>query len=96
MTYPQRPANITEVQAGLDYGQLQVTWAKDNLPELHNDDALWGYMIRGHEWLKNFKPLNMDPTIHRLLSMGVYDWEAPNVLKGHALQAGVLGRLGSL
>ena len=93
MMFPCHPEGITDVQAGIDYSQLQAMWAKDNLAELHNDDALWGFMIWGHEWLKNFKPLNMDPTICCLVSMGIYDWKAPDASKGHALQAGALGCL---
>ena len=51
----------------------------DAFPQLHNDDALWAYMIQDSE---QFRTLNdevlQDPVIIRLLHMGIFDWEEPN------------------
>ena len=53
-------------------------WYKDSFPELHNDDALWAYMIRVSEELDLNDFLTSDrindKVLRRLLKMGVWDW----------------------
>ena len=57
------------------------------MPELHNDDALWASeefrMLDRHH-------LN-DETLYRLLDMGIFDWEKPDVLMNQVQQAVRLG-----
>ena len=58
------------------------------MPELHNDDALWAYSLRASEEYRmlDCKHLN-DETLYRLLDMGIFDWEKPDILINQAQQA---------
>ena len=54
-------------------------WKNDAFPELHNDDALWAFMIRCSE--ENCRQVGgqvKDAIIQCLLMMGTYDWEKLN------------------
>lgn len=54
-------------------------WQEDHLPEVHNEDALWGYAIRISEELRVRQPGDIrDNTLLRLLRMGIHDWSSPN------------------
>ena len=70
----------------------EACWKQDAMPELHNDDALWAYALRASE---EFRMLDRhclnDKTLYRLLDMGIFDWEKPDVLMNQALQAVRLG-----
>ena len=51
-------------------------WMDDLLSEVHNDDRLWGYMIRISEQLHRHIPGEYgDEVLYRLLCMGVFDWQ---------------------
>ena len=57
----------------------EYRWKNDTFPELHNDDALWGYMIYCSE--ENCCQVGgqvKDAVIQCLLVMGMYDREKPN------------------
>ena len=62
------------------------------MPELHNDNALWAYLMRASEELRmmNHSRLN-DETLWCLLDMGIFDWEGSNKLMNQAQQAARLG-----
>jgi hypothetical protein len=54
-------------------------WERDNLGECHNDDALWGYIIRVAEEFRIHNPQQWnDPVLHRLFMMGTRDWANPD------------------
>ena len=65
----------------------QAQWGRDNYPELHNDDALWAYMIRASQEYERLKPEVNDPVIGRLVRMGVYDWSGQDHRSRQAGQA---------
>ena len=51
----------------------------DAFTDLHNDDALWAYMIRDSEQLeRNDDTRVQDQVFLRLLRMGIYDWKDGN------------------
>ena len=62
------------------------------MPELHNNDALWAYSLRGSEeyWMLDRTHLNNE-TLYCLLNMGICDWEKPDVLMNQAQQVVQLG-----
>ena len=63
-------------------------WAKDHLPEAHNDDALWGYCIRIQEELRlRDEDTFDDPILYRLFRMGIEDWTGENQRKDQSTQA---------
>ena len=51
----------------------------DAFVEAHHDDALFGYMLRESSDYEttDWNVVN-DPVIHRLLRMGIYDWQDPD------------------
>ena len=50
-------------------------WHRDALFELHNDDALWAYMIRALEEFRETPAVRYNnPVLLRLLRMGIFDW----------------------
>ena len=56
-------------------------WKNDQLEDLHNDDALWGFMIRASEEYRLMDHTKLrDPVMRSLLRMGIFDW------KGDALE----------
>ena len=51
-------------------------WINDTLSEVHNDDILWGYMIRISEQLRRCVPGEYgDDVLFKLLCMGVFNWQ---------------------
>ena len=51
-------------------------WIDDTLSKAHNDDILWGYMIRISEQLRCRVPGEYgDDVLFKLLCMGVFDWQ---------------------
>ena len=55
----------------------QARWRQDAMPELHNNDALWAYMMRASDeyQMLDHHQLN-DKTLYHLLDMGIHDWKA--------------------
>ena len=70
----------------------EVHWRQDTMPELHNDDALWAYLMWASKELRmmSWSCLN-DETLWRLLDMGVFNWEGTDKLMNQAQQATQLG-----
>ena len=66
----------------------EACWKQDDMPELHNDNALWAFAMRASEELRMLDRmcLNND-ALYRLLRMGIFDWEKPNELLKQSLQA---------
>ena len=63
-------------------------WAKDHLPEAHNDDALWGYCIWIQEELRLWDEDTFDDAVlYRLFRMGIEDWTGENQRKDQSTQA---------
>ena len=58
------------------------------MDKLHNNDALWVYVMRASEELQMLDQqcLNNN-TIHCLLHMGIYDWKGEDKLLNQAGQA---------
>jgi len=51
-------------------------WKNDQLEDLHNDDALWGFMIQASEEYRLMDHTKLcDPVMRSLLRMGIYDWK---------------------
>jgi hypothetical protein len=62
------------VRAG-QQGFIEGEWRRDTFPELHNDDALWAYMVRASEEYRLLDRGRLrDDVLRRLLRMGIYDW----------------------
>ena len=58
------------------------------MPELHNDDALWAYLMRASKELRMMDRSHLnDQTLWYLLDMGVFDWEGTDKLMNQAQQA---------
>ena len=51
--------------------------------DCYNDDALWGLAIVAsrEQFVRQLNP-NIDEVLYKLIDMGVYDWEEPNI-EGH-------------
>ena len=66
----------------------EIRWRLDHLPELGNDDALYGFAIRASKELRlvDWSEVN-DPVLHRLLTMGIFDWNLPDNRLHQATQA---------
>ena len=70
----------------------EARWKQDAMPELHNDNALWAYALRASEEFQMLDRHHLnDETLYRLLDMGIFDWEKPDVLMNQAQQAVQLG-----
>ena len=70
----------------------EACWKQDAMPELHNDDALWAYALRASEEYRMMDRMRLnDDALYRLLGMGIFDWEKPDVLLNQAQQAVQLG-----
>jgi len=65
----------------------KARWERDALPELHYNDALWGFAIRSSEVLQREQQHINDPVLYRLLRMGIFDWTGVNNLQSQAMQA---------
>ena len=63
-------------------------WMDDTLSEVHNDDRLWGYMIRISEQLRRRVPGEYeDEVLFKLLCMGVFDWQNEDYRTNASTQA---------
>ena len=62
------------------------------MPELHNNDALWAYLMQVSKELRmmDCSCLNNQTLLH-LLDMGIFDWEGADKLMNQAQQAAQLG-----
>ena len=66
----------------------EAHWKQDNMPKLHNDDALWAFAMAASEELRMLDHMHLnDNALYRLLRMGIFDWEKPNELLKQSLQA---------
>ena len=66
----------------------EARWQQDAMPELHNDDALWAYVMRASEELRMLDRMRLnDETIYRLLCMGIFDWKGQDNLLNQSQQA---------
>ena len=54
-------------------------WRDNALIECHNDDALWGFVVRAYEtvWCCTENQWD-DPVFLRLMQMGCLDWVQPD------------------
>ena len=54
-------------------------WRDDALIECHNDDALWGFVVRAYETVRCCTEDQWDdPVFLRLMQMGCLDWVQPD------------------
>src|SRR3979409_1610306 len=52
-----------------------IRWREDDLGECHNEDALWGFMVRcWEEWSGRDRAVWTDPVFNRLIYMGAIEW----------------------
>ena len=66
----------------------EARWRQDAMPELHNDDTLWAYLMQASEELRMMSHSHLnDETLWHLLDMGVFDWEGTDKLMNQAQQA---------
>jgi len=58
-------------------------WSKVRFGDCYNDDALWGFAIATsrEQFLRQMDPRE-DEVLRRLIDMGVFDWEDPDI-EGH-------------
>ena len=66
----------------------EAHWQQDVMDELHNNNALWAYVMRVSEelWMLDQQHLNNN-SIYHLLCMGIYDWKGKDKLLNQAGQA---------
>ena len=56
--------------------------------DLHHDDAMWAYALRASEWMRTCGAERiLDPTLRRLIYLGINDWAAPNERLNQSAQA---------
>ena len=66
----------------------EACWKQDDMPELHNDNALWVFAMRVSEELRMLDCMHLnDDALYRLLRMGILNWEKPDELLKQSLQA---------
>ena len=54
-------------------------WCNDMANDLHNDDTLWFWATKAsHEFMEWRGRGVTDPVLHRIFTMGLFDWLAPN------------------
>ena len=54
-------------------------WRDDALIECHNDDALWGFVVRAYEGVQVRSADQWDdPVLLRLMQMGSLNWVCPD------------------
>ena len=54
-------------------------WHNDMANDLHNDDALWFWAAKAsHEFMEWRGRRVMDPVLHHIFTMGLFDWLALN------------------
>ena len=52
----------------------EACWKQDAMPELHNNDALWAYLIQASEELRMMDHSHLnDQALWCLLDMGIFD-----------------------
>jgi len=55
--------------------QRRANWENDMANDLHHDDALWLWAVKAaHVFLEWRTKGIMDPVLHGLFSMGLFDW----------------------
>ena len=73
----------------------EACWKQDTMPELHNNDALWAFLMRVPEEMRMMdRSCLNNQTLWRLLDMGIFDWEGTDKLMNQAQQATTGGRGG--
>ena len=73
-----------------DQSMRDQRWYQDGMAKVHNHDALWAFMIRLSDQMRedDFKQGMMkDPVLWRLLKMGVWDWRGEDVLLNQTVPA---------
>ena len=62
-------------------------WRDDTLIECHNDDALWGFVVRAYEGVRlHTKNQWDDPVFLHLMQMGCLDWVQPDFCSNPLMQ----------
>ena len=55
--------------------QRRAEWEKDMANDLHHDNALWLWAAKaGHTFMEWRTKGIMDPVLHRLFAIGLFDW----------------------
>ena len=63
----------------------EAHWKQDAMPELHNNDALWAYLLRASEEYQMLDHTHLNNEIlYCLLDMGIFDWEKPDIFMNQA------------
>ena len=54
-------------------------WHNDMANDLHNNDTLWFWAAKAsHKFMEWRGQGVMDPILHQIFTMGLFDWTAPN------------------
>ena len=62
-------------------------WRDDALIECHNNDALWGFVVRAYETVRRRTEDQWDdPVFLRLMQMGCLDWVCPDFHSNQSTQ----------
>ena len=73
------PAKLNPGSENLDAVAHWFCWTNDMANDLWNNDALWLYAAKAsHKFVKWRGTGVMDPVLHCLFSMGLFDWSMPN------------------
>ena len=73
------PNKINPGDEGHDPVNRLFCWCNDMVNNLHNDDALWFWAAKAsHEFMEWRGKGVMDPVLHHLFAMGLFNWMALN------------------
>ena len=62
-------------------------WREDTLIECHNDDALWGFVVRAYEGVRVQSADQWDdPVLLHLMQIGSLDWVRPDFHSNQSTQ----------
>ena len=66
----------------------EARWKQDAMLELHNDDALWAFLMRVSKEMRMMdRSCLNDQALWRLLDMEIFNWEGTDKLMNQAQQA---------
>ena len=73
------PNKLNPGNERLDSVAKLYRWCNNMVNDLHNNDTLWYWIAKAsHEFMEWRGKGVMDPVLHRIFAMGLFDWMAPN------------------
>ena len=73
------PDKINPGDKGMDLVNQLIHWHNNMANDLHNNNTLWFWAAKAsHKFMEWRGRGIMDPVLHCLFAMGLFDWTAPN------------------